>query len=94
MSEIKKIETVELEKLKSMQDRFNNIILQLGQISVELIKLSSEKERLESLKSKLEEDYRNLRDEERKFSNDMTNKYGPGILNPETGEFTSTIDNR
>lgn len=88
MAEGKKFEDVDLEKLKVLQDRFNNIVLQLGQIDIEIIKNQTEKERLETLKVKLEEDYKSLRTDEQSMASELTKKYGAGILDPRTGEFT------
>ena len=88
MAEGKKFEDVDLEKLKVLQDRFNNIVLQLGQIDIEIIKNQTEKERLEALKVKLEQDYKALRTDEQSMASELTSKYGAGILNPQTGEFS------
>jgi hypothetical protein len=88
MSEAKKFEEVDLEKLKVLQDRFNNIVLQLGQIDIEIMKNQAEKERLVSLKDKLEEDYKILRTDEQSMASQLTEKYGAGILDPRTGDFT------
>jgi len=88
MSEIKKFEEADLQLLKELQDRFNNIVLQLGQINIEIIKNQAEKERLDELKIKLETDYETLRTDEQTLASKLTEKYGAGILNPITGEFT------
>ena len=88
MSNSKKFEDVDLEKLKVLQDRFNNIVLQLGQVDIELIKNKSESNRLSELKIQLETDYTTLRTDEQVLSAELTKKYGIGILDPRTGEFT------
>jgi hypothetical protein len=88
MTEAKKFEDADLETLKVLQDKFNNIVLMLGQTSIEIIKNQTEKERLETLKSKLENDYKTLRTDEQSLAAKLTEKYGAGILDPRTGEFT------
>jgi hypothetical protein len=88
MSVKQKFSEEEIDKLKSMQDRFNNIVLQLGQINIEIIKVHEELVRLQELKTKLEDDYKKLRAEEVSLSVELSKKYGSGILNPDTGEFT------
>lgn len=88
MVESKKFEDADLEKLKVLQDRFNNIVLMLGQIDIEIIKNQTESERLLALKVKLEDDYKTLRTDEHAMASELTNKYGAGILNPQTGEFS------
>lgn len=88
MSEKRKFDENELERLKSLQDRFNNIILQLGQIDIELIKNQIESKRLIDLKNTLEDDYKKLRVDEQEMASQLTEKYGAGILDPGTGDFT------
>lgn len=88
MAEAKKFEDVDLEKLKVLQDRFNNIVLMLGQIDIEILKNQTESERLLALKVKLENDYKTLRTDEQVMASELTTKYGAGILNPQTGEFS------
>lgn len=88
MSDKQKFSEEEILQLKGLQDRFNNIILALGQVSIEIIKVQEELVRLQELKTKLEDDYKKLRTEEVSVSVELSKKYGPGILNPDTGEFT------
>ena len=88
MSDKKKFEDVDLEKLKELQDKFNNIVLQLGQVDIELIKNSQENERLNSVKESLHSDFLKLRQDEQTLADELTKKYGVGVLDPRTGEFT------
>ena len=88
MAEAKKFEDIDLEKLKVLQDRFNNVVLMMGQTDIELIKIQVETDRLLSLKSKLEDDYKALRVDEQSMASELTAKYGAGILDPRTGNFT------
>ena len=88
MAETKKFEEAELAKLKDLQDRFNNIVLQLGQVNIEMIKLNAEKTRLENVKTQLETDYATLRTNEQELAKQLTDKYGAGVLDPQTGNFT------
>ena len=94
MAEAKKFEDADLEKLKVLQDRFNNIVLMLGQIDIEIIKNQTETERLAALKIKLEADYKALRTDEQAMASQLTEKYGAGILDTRTGNFTQQEINK
>jgi chromosome segregation ATPase len=88
MPDKQKFSDEDMAKLKELQDRFNNIILQFGQIDIEIIKTETETERLKNLKSKLTEDYKKLKSEEQALAGELTKKYGAGVLDPKTGDFT------
>ena len=88
MADKQKFSDEDMAKLKELQDRFNNIVLQFGQIDIEIIKAKAETERLTTLKIKIEDDFNNLRTDEQTLANDLTKKYGAGILDPKTGNFT------
>ena len=47
------------------------------------------KEQMEAL-DKLEDSLKSIQSEEKKFLDGITDKYGQGTLNPETGVFTPT----
>jgi len=88
MADAKKFSEDDMTKLKALQDRFNNIVLQFGQIDIEIIKNKTEFDRLTALKLKLEEDFKLLKAEEQAIAAELTKTYGPGLLDPRTGEFT------
>jgi hypothetical protein len=87
MAEIKFTED-EMKTLKELQDTFNNLVLQLGQLSIEEKNLERTSLKLADAKNKLDADYANLLDAERKLSAELNVKYGDGILDPRTGVFT------
>jgi predicted FMN-binding regulatory protein PaiB len=73
------------EELKQVQDirtSYVNIQNQFGQLKLAQIKLDEDE-------IELEEALKSIQSEERKFLNGITDKYGQGTLNPETGVFTS-----
>lgn len=84
----KKFSDEDMTKLKALQDRFNNIVLQFGQVDIEIIKNNNEQIRLKDLKLKLEEDFGILKTDEQAMASELTKKYGAGILDPTTGAFT------
>lgn len=75
----------ELNIIKSLNERSRAVTLELGEI--ELSKLQLEKRR------KFAEEYLvNLRDEQEANGKALTEKYGNGSIDLETGEFTPTAE--
>jgi hypothetical protein len=71
----------ELDNLRSLQQQFQTIQFELGEI--EVIKIQME-ERYESAKKLLKE----TQTKEQSFTNSLKEKYGDISLNVETGEFS------
>ena len=88
MAELIKFTDEELQLLKSLQDEFNNTILQFGQLSVEELNLQNAMQRLGETRHKLEESYKELLKKEKGIAEQLNTKYGPGVLEPKTGIFT------
>jgi hypothetical protein len=85
--ENQKLTQEELATLKELQQNGQTVIEELGQI--ELAKFS-----LEQRRAKTEQFLTDLQKQEQEFIQTITNKYGIGSINPETGEFipSSTKD--
>ena len=81
MSEEKKFTGDELKQVQNFQQGYINIQSQFGQIKMTQI-------RLDEQEVDLENNLKSLQDEEKKFLDGITKKYGEGSLNPETGVFT------
>ena len=81
MPEETKFTEEEMNQVKSFQQNYMNIQNQFGQLKMAQIRLDEQEIDLEnSLKS--------IQDEEKKFLDGITEKYGEGTLNPESGVFT------
>ena len=76
----KKLTTDEIQRITELQQKNNALATELGQI--ELIKLNLQLRR-EAAEKFLEE----LRSEEQELGKELTDKYGSGSINLETGEF-------
>jgi hypothetical protein len=76
----KKLTTEEIQRITELQQKNNALATELGQI--ELIKLNLQLRR-EAAEKFLEE----LRSEEQELGKELTDKYGSGSINLETGEF-------
>ena len=73
----------ELTQVQNIQKSYANVQNQFGQLKLAQIRLDNDEVTLEdALKS--------IQDEEKKFLDGITKKYGQGSLNPETGVFTPT----
>ena len=73
----------ELTTLKSIQAKSQNATFQFGQLYLSKIRLE---EQATILKNQIKE----LGQEEAQFAQQLTNKYGKGSIDIETGEFTPT----
>tara|TARA_R100000152_G_C6569485_1_gene37332 strand:+ start:48 stop:365 length:318 start_codon:yes stop_codon:yes gene_type:complete len=86
-SEVKFTEE-ELKQIQNIQKSYANITSQLGQVSIAKIRLQEQELSLAKEDEKIQEKFRNVQQEEQKFLDEITKKYGQGSLNPETGVFT------
>jgi len=82
MPEVKFTEE-ELARVQNIQKSYANVQNQFGQLKLAQI-------RLDEQEVDLEEALKTIQLEEKKFLDGITEKYGQGSLNPETGVFTPT----
>ena len=88
MPEEVKFTEEELTQVQNIQKSYANVQNQFGQLKLAQI-------RLDEQEVDLEEALKNIQSEEKKFLDGITNKYGQGSLNPETGVFTAnTTENK
>ena len=71
----------ELTQVRNVQNSYVNIQNSFGQLKLAQL-------RLEQQEIELEDNYKQVQEEEKKFLDGITEKYGEGTLNPETGVFT------
>jgi len=84
MPEEVKFTEEELTQVQNIQVSYQNVQNQFGQLKMAQI-------RLDAQEVDLEEALKTIQSEEKKFLDGITEKYGQGSLNQETGVFTSTI---
>jgi len=82
--ENQKLTQEELTTLQELQRNGQTIIEELGQI--EVAKFS-----LEQRRTKAEQFLQDVQKQEQEFVQNITNKYGIGSVNPETGEFIPSL---
>ena len=83
MPEEVKFTEEELTQVQNIQRSYQNVQNQFGQLKLTQI-------RLDNQEVELENSLKQIQDEEKKFLDGITDKYGVGTLNPETGVFTPT----
>ena len=83
MPEEVKFTEEELTQVQNIQKSYQNVQSQFGQLKLAQI-------RLDEQEVDLEEALKAIQSEEKKFLDGITDKYGQGTLNPETGVFTPT----
>jgi len=71
----------ELENISNIKQIYDNATLRIGQLHFEEKQLLNERAELEIL-------FKNNREKEVKFAQDLNSKYGKGTLDIETGIFT------
>ena len=80
----------ELKKVKEIQQTYVDIQHKLGQISVARIRLEQQSHSLDERQGELENQFKETQTNEKDFISAITEKYGDGVLNPETGTYNKT----
>ena len=83
IKESQKFTPEELEKVQDLQLKIQKITTQMGQLYMTKIRIEDQEKVLRAQLNSIEE-------EERNIAKDLTNKYGKGSLNTDSGEFTPT----
>jgi len=90
MSEVKKVTDEELNAIKDLGTKYNQISTALGQLRVQRLILNQQLEQIEKAEESLENDYVSNQEKEHTLIKNLNENYGIGTLNPQTGEFTVT----
>tara|TARA_Y100000034_G_scaffold126001_1_gene176573 strand:+ start:1354 stop:1629 length:276 start_codon:yes stop_codon:yes gene_type:complete len=88
MSEDMKFTQEELDELNDIQKKYAAVQLKLGQVGFAKLRIDNEINNIQSSEQSLREDFRTVQDEETKFIEEVTKKYGEGVLDPKTGVFS------
>ena len=78
----------ELNSLQELQNTYAGISTQFGQLKVSKMNLERQFNSLEQSEEALEKAWDDNREKETELVQSLTEKYGPGSLNPQTGEYT------
>ena len=78
----------EMNEYKVLQEKINQVIYSMGEVSVE-------KQILKEKEEMVMTNFDKVRKDETNFLRKVERSYGSGLINPETGEFTkSELDNK
>ena len=89
MSESVKFTDEEMKELKQIQESYVEVQNNLGQTQVSILRLEQQRDNLFNYENTLKEKFFKVQEDEKKFIEKVTEKYGDGELNPNTGEFLS-----
>ena len=82
----------ELKSVGDLQVKYNTVTNKFGQLTIAKLNLDKQNEVLEDEEYKLHEELESVRKEEQKVLSGITEKYGPGTLDPQTGVFTPSVE--
>ena len=91
MSEVKFTDD-ELKSIQEISTKSNEITNRFGQLAIAKINLEKQSEAVEEEEFKLHEELETLKKEEQETLQSITEKYGPGSLDPQTGVFTPSVE--
>ena len=78
---VQKFTEEEISKIKALSDHMNKLTISFGQLYLA-------KSKLEEQEANLKNHLKSVETEEKNLANSLTEKYGKGTLDAETGEFT------
>ena len=82
----------ELQSLTDLQTKYNSVTNKFGQLAIAKLNIEKQQEALEEEEFKVHEELESTRNEEQELLSKITEKYGPGTLDPQTGVFTPSVD--
>ena len=82
------ITEVEMENLKEIIETYNQCSGAFGQVEVQKMSLNQQLVAVEEQRSSVEEEWKANQAAETAFFGKLNKKYGPGSINPQTGEYT------
>tara|TARA_Y100001972_G_C7644431_1_gene323775 strand:- start:1679 stop:1951 length:273 start_codon:yes stop_codon:yes gene_type:complete len=85
----KKLEKIDMDQLKDLRQKYQEINLQLGMITTDEYMLKNQLEEINNLKNKCFESINQTRNDESTLLKSLEEKYGQGQINLEEGVFIS-----
>ena len=83
-----KLTEQELQQIQDLRLKYANVTAQLGQLKVEQMLINKQLTRLNELENQFIKDYEQVQTEEEQFAKTITEKYGIGDVDVESGIFT------
>tara|TARA_Y100000593_G_C4272504_1_gene318140 strand:+ start:376 stop:651 length:276 start_codon:yes stop_codon:yes gene_type:complete len=85
----KKFTEEELDKIKNIQSSYLGVQQAFGQLEVNRIRLEQQLDATQQASGDLRKKFSEIQEEEQGFIQELTDKYGDGSLDLESGTFTS-----
>ena len=82
----------ELKSLGDLQGKYNVVTNKFGQLAIAKLNFEKQQESIEEEEFKITEELESVRTEEQTLLNTITEKYGPGQLDPQSGIFTPSTE--
>lgn len=83
--ETKQLTQEELTNIKDLATKLNEITAKFGQLKVEKLNLLTQVTALDEMEKELDKEYFGLKEKEYSITKELTDKYGDGVINLETG---------
>ena len=87
MSNNKKFTTEEIDEIKDLRNKNNNLISEMGGLELEKLLLEKRLDSVHEAKEKLEKDFILLQETEKNLVEKLNEKYGAGTVDLRNGEF-------
>ena len=87
MAEETKFTEDEMKKIKEFQESYVTIQQNLGQLSIAKLRLNQQMESLSKSEHELKSKFVKTQKQEKSFIEEITEKYGDGTLDPNSGTF-------
>ena len=82
----------ELKSVGDLQVKYNTVTNKFGQLAIAKLNFEKQQESIEEEEFKITEELESVRAEEQEVLTGITEKYGPGQLDPNTGVFTPSVE--
>ena len=82
----------ELKSVSDLQVKYNTVTNKFGQLAIAKLNFEKQQESIEEEEFKVHEELESVRKEEQEVLSGITEKYGPGTLDPQTGVFTPSVE--
>lgn len=86
---MKKLIPEELQSIKDLQSRYNQVVFEIGVTETQIIAFQQQIEKFQEEKKNLISDLTTISKQESELIKTLEEKYGSGNINSETGEITS-----
>jgi chromosome segregation ATPase len=75
----------EIQKIQEIQENYQQLIIELGEIQLQKINLKKEQESLDERENKAHKDLDRLSQEDKDLASSLSEKYGVGVIDLEKG---------